>query len=43
VCVVFGFLNGFLVTTVRLPAFSLTLGTYRIALAPTCIGMIGAI
>ena len=43
VCVVFGFLNGFVVTTVRLPAFSVTLGTYRIASALTCIGTTGAI
>jgi fructose transport system permease protein len=33
VCVAIGALNGFLVTTIRLPAFIVTLGTYNIAFA----------
>ncbi|MDD5370282.1 MAG: ABC transporter permease [Anaerolineaceae bacterium] len=37
VSVGFGFLNGFLVTVVRLPAFIVTLGTFNIAYASTFI------
>ena len=37
VCVAFGFLNGALVTWVRLPAFIVTLGTFNIAFALTHI------
>src|SRR5262245_18372672 len=36
-CVAFGFLNGALVTGVRLPAFIVTLGTFNIAFALTHI------
>lgn len=35
VCVAFGFLNGFLITAFRLPAFIVTLGTLNIAFAAT--------
>jgi fructose transport system permease protein len=37
VCLGFGFLNGFLVTTVRLPPFIVTLGTVNIAFATMII------
>jgi len=37
VCVAFGFINGLLVTSVRLPAFIVTLGTTNIAFALTRI------
>ncbi len=37
ICVAFGFLNGFLVTIIRLPAFLVTLGKYNIAYALTFI------
>jgi fructose transport system permease protein len=37
VCVIFGLLNGLLVTYVRIPAFIVTLGTYNIAFAVTHI------
>ena len=37
VCMAFGFLNGLLVTMIRLPPFIVTLGTYNIAFALTHI------
>jgi fructose transport system permease protein len=37
VCVAFGFLNGLLVTTIKLPPFIVTLGTFNIAFATMII------
>lgn len=37
VCVAFGFLNGLLITTIRLPPFIVTLGTFNIAYATMII------